>query len=144
MLAPYCFLEEWVKYFSSSFCEIFWLRPKLVVLEVCMQRFMTSKNGKFRNMRSSLRPRRAVFGDFHWKRVIFEQNWLRAVSKMTAYFWIFHSLRSWIFAYALPTLQASASIKKSRKMKMKNFELQSAKVFGSTVLYTGYIHFNRP
>ena len=98
--------------FSSSFTKIFLFKPKLIVLWQCMQSFVTSKNGKFRDMRSFLRQRGA---DFAPKRPFFRKNHqkrLCTASKMTSYFWIFHSLRSRNFAYTVTTLLASVWIKK--------------------------------
>ena len=49
-----------------------------------MEIVMASKNEKFGGARSFLRPRGAVFVDFHLKMGIFDQNQLRVASKMTA------------------------------------------------------------
>ena len=50
-----------------------------------MEIVMASKNEKFGGTRSFLRPRGAVFVDFHLKMGIFDQNQLRVASKMTLY-----------------------------------------------------------
>ena len=99
-----------------------------------MEIVMASKNEKFGGTRSFLRPRGAVFVDFHLKMGIFDQNQLRAASKMTSYRWIFHSLRPQKFVYLLSTLQLTGLIEKSRQKKIKNFELQRVENWGSTVL----------
>ena len=79
--------------FLSFFVEIFRLNLLVEVLRPSRQILMASKSEKFGGTRSFLRPRGAVFVDFHLKMGIFDQNQLRAASKMTSYRRIFHSLR---------------------------------------------------